>query len=96
MDNLSDRMCVSMKLLHCMACHEIRSLSREWKACGCGAAKGRYVGDVLVEFSGPARILGMRNPDILRARANEGGGLSENYPWWVIPLVSGRIKKVEG
>lgn len=68
----------------------------EWKACGCGASKGRYVGAVLVEFSGPARVLGMKNLDIVRAHANENGGFSETHSWWVIPLASGRIKRVEG
>ena len=70
-----------MKLLNCLACRDVVLLLVEAeRSCRCGQSRGRYApGGVVARYSGPARILGMRNLDFERAKPGE------HYPWFVVP-----------
>lgn len=84
-----------MKLLHCMACHDVLALHYKARKCKCKRSTGRYVDDIHVEYSGPACIIGMLNSDLRFAQAGLKGELSPEYKWWVIPDHTGRVKKVD-
>jgi hypothetical protein len=70
-----------MKLLNCLACRDVvLLLSGEERRCLCGRSRGRYTeGGVVAKYSGPARILGIRNLDYERAEPGR------RYPWFVVP-----------
>jgi hypothetical protein len=77
-----------MKLLNCMACQDIVLLHDELRRCKCGRSAGRYTTAVLAEYSGPARIIGMRSIDYHTAQPGV------QYPWWFM-AESEHIRKVE-
>ena len=68
-----------MKLLNCVHCDYIVSLSEDIRTCFCGRSSGRYTNEVNVEFCGPARILGIPNTDY------KGAIPGQDCRWIVIP-----------
>lgn len=50
-----------MKLLMCLKCGDIFSLSRKEKTCGCGETKGLYVDELNAEISGECQPIGIAN-----------------------------------
>ena len=80
-----------MKLLNCLECHDILSLILEkHRQCRCGKSGGQYVGLKEVEYSGPARILHIRNEDYAKARP----AINTTYPWHV-DFDSHMIRKID-
>lgn len=77
----SDR---GMKLLNCLECRDIVRLDFVERRCRCKRCGGRYVDQVTVEYSGPARIIGIRNRDY-------GQGIGT---WWTIPKRSEHVRRV--
>lgn len=55
-----------MKLLNCVACHDVVKLQKRIRKCACGKSKGKYVDDLYATYSGPARILGFNNFEYVR------------------------------
>lgn len=50
-----------MKLLLCLKCADIFSLSRKEKYCGCGETSGKYIDDLNAEISGDCQPIGFSN-----------------------------------
>lgn len=50
-----------MKLLICLKCGDIFSLSHKEKSCGCGRTKGQYIDELNAEISGPCKGIGFAN-----------------------------------
>jgi hypothetical protein len=50
-----------MKLLMCLKCGDIFSLSKKEKTCGCGETKGLYINDLNAEISGNCQPIGIGN-----------------------------------
>lgn len=85
-----------MKLLQCLDCSDIRALSYDEVQCECGKSKGHYKDKIWAEYSGPARLLGLKNIDLMWSKlekehlslAERGiapGTFNPEYVWWVIP-----------
>ncbi len=79
-----------MKLLNCLACQDIVRLNNDDRPCQCGRSSGHYVNAKVVEYAGPARIMGMRTMDYHR------GQTGVDYVWWFIGEGSNSIRKREG
>lgn len=56
-----------MKLLMCLECADIFSLSKKEKVCGCGKTKGRYIDNLNAEYSGNAQPIGFANGSFMEA-----------------------------
>lgn len=50
-----------MKLLCCLECSDIFSLSRKLKTCSCKKTKGQYIDDINAEISGTCQPIGFEN-----------------------------------
>lgn len=50
-----------MKLLCCLDCADIFSLSSKEKSCGCGKTSGKYIDDLNAVYSGNAQPIGFSN-----------------------------------
>lgn len=76
-----------MKLLNCQKCHDIISLGFIERKCLCGASRGKYINEIVAIYSGPSRILGIRNSEYKVSRPEH------DYVWFVIPE-GNNIKKL--
>jgi len=83
----------TIKLLNCLRCGDIVRLYRHLRYCKCKASQGMYVGQWSVEYSGPARILGVSALDYQEAPGDTSFSLSrlKAYKWYVIPDESGEV-----
>jgi hypothetical protein len=88
----------TVKLLNCLRCGDIFRLYRHERFCKCKASKGKYVGQWSVEYTGPARVLGMGALDYQEAPNDATFSLSKlkSYKWYVIPEGSGEVFPGEG
>jgi hypothetical protein len=76
-----------MKLLNCIACHDIVRIFREIRMCKCGRSEARYVNERMAEFTGPARIIGINSLDYHK------GDFGEEHPWRFIPEEGDYIRR---
>jgi len=79
-----------MKLLNCIACHDILLLHENIRSCLCGRSSGQYVNLGKVHIYGPARIIGITSRDYYKGPTSP----LETYPWRFI-LESERIVHFE-
>lgn len=56
-----------MKLLLCLKCSDIFSLSRKEKTCSCGETKGKYIDELNAEISGDCEPIGFANTSFFKA-----------------------------
>jgi hypothetical protein len=90
-------------LLNCTSCHDIISLAElataTTRSCHCGKSSGKYVDDLWVHYSGPARILGLLNSEYTRSLKEptriSALGLSEPTFKWFVIVEGEHIKKVK-
>lgn len=79
-----------MKLLNCLQCHDIFQLSERKKHCRCKRSWGKYLkNDLVVEYSGEARVLGIDWRDYQKSiftetKLDEEGKSTPKHPWFVI------------
>lgn len=66
-----------MKLLNCIACHDILLLQSTIRSCFCGKSAGQYVNDKKVHIQGPSRIIGINSLDYYR----DPSDINATYPW---------------
>lgn len=83
----------TIKLLNCMRCGDILRLYRGMRFCKCKASQGKYVSTYGVEFTGPARILGIDTLGYHDAPPTSEGNLSKwkARSWYVVPTDSGEV-----
>lgn len=89
-----------MKLLHCLDCHDVVALRTDGeRACACGGARGRYVDDLVAEFSGRAVLLGFANRTLVHAlQAHEqepNEAMGHRFEAFVIPESAYTCRRVE-
>lgn len=78
-----------MKLLHCLACHDVFGLLVDRRReCRCHRSAGVYVDLMNAEYCGPAEVLALSTPDLLATQAGHA------YTWSVIPTTSSAITKI--
>lgn len=88
-----------MKLLNCMRCHDILSLTDgKLRTCRCGQSEGRYINELEVLYKGQCRILGIANSEYtssLKALTtlDEKGNSVPTFKWFVI-LEGRNIRKI--
>ena len=90
-----------MKLLHCLACEDIRSMVlNDWVTCRCGKSRGRYVDPLHAVIDGDDAVaLGIANSSLEQAverhltDQEKGVNVKEGPPLeaWVIPHNSPRV-----
>lgn len=80
-----------MKLLNCLNCAQIISISKELTVCKCSKSSAQYLEDNLtVTYKGPCRILGILNEqyNIAKSRKLINGPDDESnwieFKWFVI------------
>jgi hypothetical protein len=61
-----------MRLLQCLACHDVLRLTELDRRCQCMRSRGRLVGES-IEILGPARVLSLFGEDGFDAGAAEDG-----------------------
>lgn len=83
----------TIKLLNCLRCGDVVRLYRHTRYCKCKASEGKYVGQYSVEFSGPARILGIEALGYQDAPVSNEVNLSKlkARKWYVVPIESGEV-----
>jgi len=86
-----------MKLLMCLKCFDVFSLTKKVRVCSCGATKGKQMEDGLnAVYSGECVPLGMTNTSLSAAASNqksEGDGVA--FEAFVMPRVSETMRKVD-
>ena len=86
-----------MKLLMCLKCFDVFSLTKKVRVCSCGAAKGKYMEDGLnAIYSGECVPLGVTNTSLSNASSHqrdEGEGVP--FEAFVMPQVSDTMRKVD-
>lgn len=75
-----------MKILHCLSCRDMVALRLDYRTCACGKSSGQYAHDGLhAVYEGPARILGMLNPDVKHSELHPPTEpFVQNFKWFVI------------
>lgn len=74
-----------MKLLQCLECRDIVVLRlNRRRECECRKSGGEYVDMLQVQYTGPARILGMLNTEMKLSLNEFKERYEENYRWFVI------------
>ena len=58
---------MKMKLLMCLKCGDVFSLSSEDKSCGCGESGGKYVDELNAEIRGDCKAIGFDNKKFVLA-----------------------------
>lgn len=89
-----------MKLLNCLECHDIVSLVPSFKDrgsrfCWCGSSYAQYIDEILVEYGGPCRILGMSNSEYRESIKAKVIPYITRYDWFPIPE-GNNIKRIDG
>lgn len=56
-----------MKLLFCLNCQDIFSLSKQTKTCSCGESRGRYIDDLNAEIKGNCEPIEFSNKSFSEA-----------------------------
>lgn len=85
-----------MKLIFCTECHDIVKLTLETRSCKCGLCSGKYLNDVVAEYSGPAVPLGIDNSSFAEAlRTQPRWGMGRVFTGFVIPKVCNTFKKLD-
>ena len=78
-----------MKLLNCLGCKDIVKIYEDQRACRCGKSSARYVNGRLVEYAGPARIIGLKSLDYHRGEAGV------DYTWFFHASESQSIRRID-
>lgn len=73
-----------MKLLNCLKCHDMVKLVRDIRSCWCGESQGQYINDLWAEYKGPARIIGMLNPEYEESLIRPIVPYGHDYKWFPI------------
>jgi hypothetical protein len=60
-----------MKLIYCIICKSVISLSEQTKACDCGRSSGRYLDLIKAEIAGPCIPIGFANSTFVQALQNQ-------------------------
>lgn len=86
-----------MKLLMCLKCFDVFSLTKKVRTCSCGETKGKQLEDGLnAVYSGECVPLGMTNTslsDAAKNQKNEGEGVA--FEAFVMPRASETMRKVD-
>ena len=77
-----------MKLIFCVACHDVLSLALDIKKCGCGESEGKYLDSKDAEIAGPCIPIGFDNRSF-----TEGLNYKDNFVAFVIDLDNCRTIK---
>lgn len=89
-----------MKLLTCIKCSDVFSLTLKEKSCGCGAVKGRYVTNLQAEYSGEAVVVGFNNFSFIdaireqRAHGDKSDGRGRLFEAFIIPDQTRSVRKM--
>lgn len=85
-----------MKLLNCLVCHDIVSIRlTHARKCECGKCEAIYLADkITVKFSGPARILGIREDSY--DDSLDSKDYARNYQWFVIDPMYRSVRNGRG
>jgi hypothetical protein len=74
-----------MKLLNCLKCNSIISLSKIALKCPCGLSKGKYLQNGLTAvIAGECRALGMINPEYIKSLNTPTIPFETYYKWFPI------------
>lgn len=87
-----------MRLLYCKTCEDVVRLARrdEDRHCECGRSFGRMVDHGVVVVGGPSLVLGVTEPQLLRAVNNvPATGEGPRFFAFVMPSNSPTVRKEE-
>lgn len=79
-----------MKLLYCLSCRDVRSLTQTKRYCSCRRSSGQYIDNRNATYQGPSVLLGMINNELLAVKPDEGLGR-----WFVIPESASTVSKTD-